>query len=262
MAKRKSGRARGTLGPAQGARRGRTRIEMAAIAVPPVAISGSRRKSVSTVTVAGSFWYCGSRPHVSGGLLASTGKTCVRIRQAGGTPSRGTDPGRRQTPPGTGRAWLRERCPCRQLSCRTHQLGEESARSVMPMPARRMGVRPTRGAMALPVKGAIGLLSCRVDTVRSAGRFARLTEYSNAVGLTPGTSLTGRLRDASMPRTVESSLTRARKRCELVRASRSSESLAWTTGWDRTLTDCARGPGGAGQLVSRGWGGGRARGAP
>lgn len=37
----------------------RTRIEMAAIAVPPVAISGSRRYSVSTVGEGGSFWYCG-----------------------------------------------------------------------------------------------------------------------------------------------------------------------------------------------------------
>lgn len=40
----------------------RTRIEMAAMAVPPVAMSGSRRKSVSTVTVLGNFWYCASRP--------------------------------------------------------------------------------------------------------------------------------------------------------------------------------------------------------
>lgn len=37
-----------------------TRMEMAATAVPPVAIKGSSRYSVSTVGVGGSFWYCGA----------------------------------------------------------------------------------------------------------------------------------------------------------------------------------------------------------
>ena len=127
-----------------------------------------------------------------------------------------------------------------------------------------MGVRPTRGAIALPVYEAIGLLSCCTGTRVSAVIFRRTvravprrldelhrcgsSRASDCEGhvwrdeeeerrLTPGTSLTGSSLDASMPSTVESSLTRARKRCELVRASRSSESLAWTIGWESTLTD-------------------------
>lgn len=179
----------------------------------------------------------------------------ARIRRVAGRPFRGTGRGKRRTPPGTSPASLQAhgseglgqserdggqgqeglavghadsgaedrrqpdtRCDgfARVFGNRTLQL-EEIGDEV----CQRICLNPTRW-LALPEVW---------DLPRGSKRTRR--------ALTPGTSLSAKSLEASIPSKSASSFTKARHRCDEVSAVRSSESFAWTSGCETRFTDMA-----------------------